>query len=217
VSLRDFRARFFRNFRFRPSFSPGSISRIKKYNFKKILPVLILGIAVIIAVFWVLGLLRRTGKPSSRLAADGRAVVAGAKATQSLNREFSFPLKNSKGVTLDEIKFLLESAQLRDEIIVKGNRATAIQGRTFLILTVKITSSFTRSLEINSKDYFRLTVNDNSIERLAPEIHNDPVIVQPTSTKYTRLGFPINDSDKNLKLLVGEIEGEKTTIDLNWQ
>jgi hypothetical protein len=146
-----------------------------------------------------------------------RVAVAGAKATSNINKDFAFPLKDSKGKKVTDIKFVIESAELRDEIIVKGKRATAIQGRTFLIVTVKITNDYTKALEINSKDYFRLTANGNDKDLLAPEIHNDPVVVQPTSTKYTRIGWPINDTDKNLTISVGEIEGEKTKVELNLQ
>jgi hypothetical protein len=40
------------------------------------------------------------------------------------------------------------------------------------------------------------------------------VEVQAISTKFTRVGFPINENDSDLKLRVGEIEGEKETIPL---
>ena len=194
---------------------------LRRWRLKKTLPLLILIITAGISIWWILGVLRRvTAKKTisrTNISADGRVVIAGPTASQQLNQEFLFPLNDSKGKTVTEVKFLLELAELRNEIIVKGQRATSVEGRSFLILTIKITSTFARALEINAKDYFRLTVNDNTAELLAPEIHNDPVIIQPTSTKYTRLGFPINDSDKNLKLMIGEIEGEKSTVDLNLQ
>jgi len=102
-----------------------------------------------------------------------------------------------------------------DEIVVKGQRATAIRGRTFLILTLKITNGYTRPIEIDTKDYVRLSVNGNRDEWLAPDIHNDPVLVQATSTKFTRVGFPVYDSDSDLLLRVGEIEGKKEFIELS--
>jgi hypothetical protein len=105
-------------------------------------------------------------------------------------------------------------AELRDEIIVKGKQATAIKGRTFLIVNLKITNDFDKTITINTRDYVRLTVNKNS-EKLAPDIHNDPVEIQADSTKYTRVGFPIDDTDKDLTLTVGEINGPKQTIKLN--
>jgi len=189
----------------------------RRLNLKKLIPLLVLAAFAAFAVYIIFSAIIRRATGSSANTRDERVVIAGPKSVQEINQEFSYPLTDSKGKTLTDVKFLLENAELRDEIIVKGQRAVAVQGRTFLILTVKITSTFSRALEINAKDYFRLTVNDKSEELLAPEIHNDPVVIQPTSTKYTRVGFPINDSDKNLKLYVGEIEGEKTTVELTVQ
>jgi len=180
---------------------------------KKFLPLLILLSAVGLAVVGIGRGLSRLGSPSSTT----RVSVAGAKAASQLNREFNFPLTDTKGQPITEMKFTLENAELRDEIIVNGKRAIAIEGRTFLILTFKITSTYSRALEINTKNYFRLTRNGNSSDLLAADIHNDPVIVQPTSTKFTRIGWPINDSDTGLTLLVGDIEGEKTSVELNLQ
>ncbi len=139
-----------------------------------------------------------------------------AKKALNLNRQFTFPLLDSKGQEISKIKFSLETAELRDEIIVQGKRATAVKGRTFLILNFKINNDYNKSVQINTRDYVRLSVNGNDKELLAADIHNDPVEVQAISVKYTRLGFPINDSDKNLKLKVGEINGAKQDIDLKF-
>lgn len=139
--------------------------------------------------------------------------VAGAKAKEDLRKNFSFPLKDDKGKEISTMMYSLESAELLDEIIIKGQTARAVSGRTFLIITMKLTNNYRLGIKINTRDYIRLSVN-NSSERLAPEIHNDPVEVQAISTKYTRVGFAINENDRNLVLQVGEIDGPKETINL---
>lgn len=146
---------------------------------------------------------------------DRRETVAGAKAVEDINREFAFPLKNETGEELSRIKYTVEKAELRDEIVVKGQRATAIKGREFLIITLKIVNEYEQAIEMDTRDYIRLSVNDNENEWLAPDIHNDPVEIQAISTKYTRVGFPINDSDKNLVLRIGEIGGDKEFVELS--
>lgn len=150
-------------------------------------------------------------------AEDQRYQLKAAKAKAELNHEFSFPLNNEKGIEVSRIKYVLQNVELRDEIVVKGKKATAIKGRTFMIINLKIVNDFERSIEINTKDYIRLSVNGLETELLAPDIHNDPVTIQAISTKYSRVGFPINDTDTNLKLKVGEINGEKQTLDINLQ
>lgn len=143
-----------------------------------------------------------------------KAAVEKPKATQDINKTFTFSLKDETGKEVSKIKYVIQDAAIQDEIIVKGERARAVEGRTFLIINLKITNDFNKSVQINSRDYIRLIVN-NSTERLAPDIHNDPVEVQAISTKYTRVGFPINDTDKNLTLQVGELVGPKEMIPLH--
>lgn len=145
---------------------------------------------------------------------DERASAPAPIATDNLNKKFEFPLKDETGKEVAKISYVLESANLQDAFIYQGKTATAVKGRTFLILNLKITNPYTKSININARDYIRIKLN-NSSEQLAPDIHNDPVEIQADSTKYTRIGLPINDTDKNITLLVGEIDGEKQTIKLS--
>ncbi len=172
---------------------------------------LILGALVIALVSFMTGL--SVGKGLSHVLGvnDQRADAPAAKAHQTINKEVAISLKNSKNEELTKVKYLVQSAELQDEILIKGQRARAIKGRTFLIIDIKVTNTYTQAIQLNTKDYMRLTIN-NQTERLAPDIHNDPVQIQAISTKYTRVGFPINDTDKNLVLHVGEINGTKQDI-----
>lgn len=146
---------------------------------------------------------------------DQKIKIAQPLSVQILDKAFNFPIKDSKGATAGALKYIVEKAETRDEIIVKGRKATAIAGRTFLILTLKIVNEENKRIEVNSRDFVRLSVN-NKLEWLAPDVHSDPVEIQPISTKYSRLGFPINEGDTNLKIQVGEISGEKTILDLQF-
>ena len=79
-------------------------------------------------------------------------------------------------------------------------------------LKKKIVNDLNQGLEVNSRDYVRITVNGSTKELFAPDIHNDPVEVQAISTKNTRVGLAINETDKNIELRVGEINGEKQNL-----
>lgn len=149
-------------------------------------------------------------------ASDKRTSVEKPKAEQKINREFLFPLKNQLGKEVSKLKYEVQTAELRDEIVIKGAKATAVKGRTFLIISLKVTNNYDKSIQLNARDYLRLIV-DNSPEKLAPDIHNDPVEVQAISTKYTRVGFPIDDKDQKLVLQVGEVAGKKDLIELKLQ
>ena len=144
-----------------------------------------------------------------------RLGISDAKASMDINREFSFPLKNSKGEEISKIKYFIEKAEIRDQIIVKGKRVSAVKGRTFLVLNLKITNEYNQAIEITTRDYVRLSINENESEWLAPEVHNDPVSVQPISTKLTRVAFPVNETDSKFVLQVGEVEGTKEKLPLS--
>lgn len=175
-------------------------------------------IPLAILILFVIGAIvlsvRNLQKPT--LSRDGRVIIAGPKATIVLNKVFLFPLKDQKGIEVTKIKYTIEQAELRNEIIVKGKRAIAVQGRTFLVFNLKIVNDYNQPIEMNVRDFIRLSINGNKTELLAPEIHNDPVTIQAISTKYTRLGFPIYDTDKNIALLVGEISAVKEELPLSF-
>lgn len=152
--------------------------------------------------------------PGSFGSRDDRADAPTPIATQVLNKKFEFPLKDDSGREVARISYLLESANLQDAFIYQGKLAKAVKGRTFVIFNLKITNPYSKTIEINAKDYIRVKANRSS-EQLAPEIHNDPVQIQANSTKYTRIGLPINDSDKNLVVLIGELQGSKQTVNLD--
>jgi hypothetical protein len=198
--------------------SQSPLSRKKMRRFVKrstILPFALVGVVVIIV--GVLLLRNATGTTSAAPvlgANDKRVDIQKPKAQQQINKDYSFPLKDQTGKEVSKFTYKIQDAELRDEIVVKGQPATAVKGRTFLIVNIKITNNYDKDIQLNVKDFVRLSVN-NSTEKLAPDIHNDPVDVQAISTKYTRVGFPINDTDKNLELQVGEISGTKDTIKLN--
>lgn len=181
---------------------------------------LIFGAGILIIVLVLLGILLLQSihsKPAtvSKASSEQSNVIKSPEKTINLNKDFSFPIKNDKGEEVAKIKFTIESTELRQDILIKGQKASAIDGKVFLIINIKLRNDSTQKFIINTRDYIRLSVNGNDKELLAPDIHNDPVEVQAISTKETRVGFPISRSDKNLKLRVGEINGNKTTIDLS--
>lgn len=142
--------------------------------------------------------------------------IASPKEVKQINKQFEFPIKDSSGAVATNFQYIIQSAQLQNQIVVKGQKATAISGRTFLIINLKLANSSDKNIQINSRDYIRLGINGEKKDLLAPDIHNDPITIQPISTEYTHLGFPVNATDKNFTLYVGEIEGSKSAIEVKF-
>lgn len=198
--------------------SGSSFGRKKMRRFFRnsaLLPFIIVGVVLLVILFLSWGnIFGSSNAPAAVGAKDKRVDIAGPKSQQVLNRSFEFPLKDQSGKEVSKLKYELQGAELRDEIVVKGEKATAVKGRTFLIVNIKITNNYDKNIQVNVKDYIRLIIN-NSNDKLAADIHNDPVDVQAISTKITRVGFPISDTDKNLTIQIGEIQGSKQSITLD--
>lgn len=188
----------------------------KNSNFKlPFSPKIFLVIAGVLVIGGIVLLVKNTQSTNATISSSDKPLAPVAKAKQILNKEFKFPIKDANNKEISKIKYQIEAASLQDEILVKGQRARAVKGRTFLILDLKITNTYNQGIQINSRDYIRLTTNDSD-DLVAADIHNDPVEVQAISTKTTRIGFPINESDKNLQIQVGEINSKKETIKLTF-
>jgi hypothetical protein len=166
-------------------------------NVKKIALILVILVVIIFIGSRVFAKKSSTNKPSVQ--------GTSAQKTQTINKDFVF----------NNLKFTVGNASLNNQIVIEGQNATAIAGRTFLIVTLKIANDANQSIQMNTRDYVRLSVNKDESTWLAPDIHNDPVEVQAISTKFTRVGFAINNADNNLVLQIGEIKGDKQKIALN--
>lgn len=168
---------------------------------------------IIVLAITVMTLKSMNQTVATKTTSDGRVVIKDAKATQEINKKFLFPLKDQNGKEVSKLEFVVTDVELRDEIILKGVKNVAINGRTYLIINLKVTNSYNKPVGLLIRDYFRLKMNGTN-EKLAADIHNDPVEVQADATKFTRLSYPIKDEDKDLILMVGELEGKKEEIRL---
>ena len=204
------------------SYSSGGsgFKKIKRvFKNSPYIPFVIVGIIVIVVAGVFVSKLARhnqTQQVAGTATQNTQTSVAKPIAQEQLNKSFDFPLKDATGKTVSKINYQIQSAEEDNSVIIKGQVATAVQGKTFLILNLKITNTYDKDVQLNTRDYVRLIV-DNSSDKLAADVHNDPVDVQAISTKYTRIGFPVTVDAKDLKLEVGEIDGPKQTIQLNLQ
>lgn len=196
-------------------------TRNNKNKLKAYLPIAILGIFVITGLFFIGRFLQGAFSGQTLGTSDSRVEIKGPKAKVSLDKAYTFPLTDNKGKEIAKLKFLLEDAELREEIILNGAKASPPKGTTFLVITIKLTNPSDKFIKMKVRNYVRLSKNGNKKDWYDPTIHNDGadgagMEIQPESTKQTRLGFPVNDTDNNLVLRVGEINGKKEQIPLSF-
>lgn len=190
-------------------FAGRNRNKIKSY-----LPLVVLGV-VSIGVLFVVGRFVVTSLSGQTLGAnDSRIELKGPRASVSLDKNYEFPLTDEKGKVIAKLKFFLDDAELRDEIVLSGQKAIAPKGTTYLITTIELTNDSNKFIEMKVRNYVRLSKNGDK-KLYAASIHNDPVEIQPQSTKQTRLGFPVNDTDKDFVLRVGDLDGKKDLINVD--
>jgi len=137
--------------------------------------------------------------------------VAGTKSID-INQNFTFEATDRNRKPLKEaIEFTITTAEKSKEIVLKTKKARAIDGKVFLIINLRLRNNNDVSGILQTREFVRLLPDS-----LAPDLHNDPVEIQAISTKETRVGFAVKETARDLKLQIGTITGEKTTIDLNF-
>lgn len=186
---------------------------LQKFQSLKLLNSLYTKIFLILLLLTLVFFIGRLTSSTKSVTHDSQIASPGLITHMVINKSFDFPVKDNQENVITTIHYTIQSVDISNQVIIKGQLANAIKGETFLIVNIKIVNDSDKAIQINSRDYVRLSVNKNS-DLLAADIHNDPVQIQPISTKYTRLGFPINQKDKNLELQIGEIDGKKTIIPL---
>lgn len=189
---------------------------MKKLTIFRFIPkvfLITLGVGLLLVTSFSLGRFSATRREKQALD-EIKVQTAQLNQRKEINKELSFSLKgkDSQG---EKIRYEVVSAEILDEIVVKGEKIKAAEGKAFLIFTLKITNEGKRALQINSRDFIRLSAGLKE-EWLAADVHSDPVEVQAIATKYTRVGFPVSSLEKHFRLRVGEIDGEKTDLDLKF-
>jgi len=132
-----------------------------------------------------------------------------------LNKNFNFPILDGQGNKAGEIAFVLTKVERTNTIDIAGQTATALPGRILILINAELTNDSSLGAVMAARNYVRLMVN--GVNKLAaPDYHSDPVDMQAKSTKVIRMGFNIADTDRNIILQVGELEGKKELIPLNF-
>lgn len=131
----------------------------------------------------------------------------------AVNRKFDIPIRNSGGKTTGSVlPVTITTVDSSKKILISGKPATSRDGKLFLILNLDIDNSTTNQLNIRPVDFIRL--QDSEGKSFAPDVHNDVVKAEPISIKKTRVGFVVDEVQKQFKFLIGEIGGSTQTLEI---
>ena len=137
-----------------------------------------------------------------------------AKATAEVKRSFEFPAPRVGKKGEKEVTFTLVSAELKDEIKVKGVPRKAGKDSLFLLLRLEIENETTDKLSLTPSDFIRLVSKEE--KKFAPDFHNATIIIDPLSVRKDLVSFIVPKDEKNFTLLVGELEEEKETVEISF-
>lgn len=170
---------------------------------------LVIGILVILLLFGGSRLL------ATRKSASGQAPAK--VATAKVDKSFDFAALNSQGKpVINKIKLTIADVEKTNQVIVLDKNYTAKNNKLFLIVNLELKNDAAIPLNILPGDLVRLSVGTDEENKFAPDLHNNLVLVSAISTKLDRIGFVIPQEAKNFKIYIGELEGKKEIVDVNF-
>lgn len=152
---------------------------------------------------------------NARRAAAPTAGNTKGVANVMIGKSYTFNARNDQAKIVDKrpVKLTFTNAELSKSILIKGQPATARDGKAFLIVNIDLENQYQERYYLPVNDLVRLVESD---KLRAPDVHNNLVLIDPISTKSTRIGFLIDDGTKQFTLRIGELNGEKQNIDIKF-
>jgi hypothetical protein len=138
----------------------------------------------------------------------------GKVVTTEVGREFDFGAMNRQGEVDGTVKLRVISAEKTDEVLIKGKPARAKGEKMFLVLNLELDNQLAEIRYAMPVDLIRLRGEEGKL--FAPDVHSDVVEIRPLSTKITRVGFVILGEERLFEVLVGELEGEKQSVEIKF-
>ena len=174
---------------------------LPKYFF----PLLIIIILAGMLFFWQKGI---SNKPKTTPAAD----LAKPTATAEINRTFEFKIKDPKNQSMT-LKYTLLSAK-KVNLITKDNQPVKLDvNKNILVIDIELQNDGNYALKVNTQDFVRLVQGD---KKFAADYFNDVLDVPALSVKKDELAYIVDAQQKQFKFQVGEIDKEKTEIEINF-
>ena len=141
----------------------------------------------------------------------------GGKRQAKINKELSVQARTRDKIRVSDanLKVNLVNAEIANSLLIQGKRAKTREGKTFLIINMEVENTYAVPLYSFPVDLLRLVREDD--KRIAPSVHQGTVEVRPISTKKSNVGFVVDPNDKDFKLEVGEVSGEKEILELSFK
>lgn len=131
----------------------------------------------------------------------------------SQDRTFKFQGYNQNSKQQGVITFKINNVEKTDNVLVNSQEFHAKNKKLFLIVNLELQNETSYSLSIIPSDFIKL-LYDN--QQFNPDLHNNLLSVEATSTKKDRIGFVIPEDNRKYILAVGQTGSDKSEIDINF-
>lgn len=188
---------------------------LKKIDFEKIMKkiknafnakIAIIAVAVVLVVLgaWYF---------TKNSKADSNTVSLSPQSTGKLDKQVSFPIRDREGKdTGNRLTVTFTTLERANKLLYGGKPLTAKQGKDFVVSNIEIENTTKDRLTVRPVDFIRLV--DSNGKNYAPDIQTNSLKVEALSIKKTRTIFIVNEEPKTLKFLVGEINGNRETVEV---
>lgn len=133
-----------------------------------------------------------------------------------LNRKWEFSALDRNGLSLEKqkITFSLVSVQKTNQIYVKNKPVRTTPENAFLVLSLELKNDTDKRVYFYSSDLVRLLTKDE--KKFEADFKNPKLEIAPFSTKKDKLVFLVSAKEDNFQIQIGEITGNKETINLKF-
>jgi len=165
---------------------------------------LIVGVVVAIVAFSVV---------SSNLRKNSAGASSAKTVTTSVEKSFEFVgLNNAGKAQAQKIKLTIANVEKTNQVQVKEQVFEAKNKKLFMIVNLEMKNDATVALNLIPGDLIRMSVAGDTENKFAPDLHNNLVPIAPISTRIDRVGFVIPQEAKSFTLYIGELEGKKEEV-----
>lgn len=135
-----------------------------------------------------------------------------------VDKSFNFPALSNQGKPLfnNKIKMKIDKVEKTNQVIVSDKTVIAKNNKLFLIIQLELKNDSTQPSNLLPGDLIRLSIGSDEENKFAPDLHNNLVLISAISTKLDKIGFVVPETAREFKLYVGELEGKKETIVINF-
>jgi len=133
-------------------------------------------------------------------------------AENQLDKNFDFKVKISPEEEIN-LKMVLLGVKKVKTVATNSQPLQANPGEEFFILTLEYENNHSQALRVDSQNFFRLIRGE---KKHAADFYNGQIELPAISVKKDEIGFVVAEGEKSFKLQVGQVEGEKEEIEINF-